>query len=81
MASPQDRREWREKMLSIGVVGTRSGTREYRGDNGERVKEVTDEAGNVTTYRNTGDTEQVGVDIRPKTVTMADGRQLVHKEI
>ena len=71
-----DRQAWREKMLSIGVIGTRSGVREYR-DEGTRVKEITDEAGNITTYRNTGDSEQVGVEIRPKTVTLMPARRTV----
>ena len=71
--------EFREKLLSVGVITGRPAPREYR-DGGVRVKEVTDEHGNVTTYRNTGDTEQVGVEIRPKTVTLADGRTLTHRE-
>jgi hypothetical protein len=71
--------EFRDKLLSIGVIGGRSRPREYR-DGNTAVKEVTDEAGNVTTYRNTGDTEQVGVEIRPKTVTLADGHVLKHRE-
>jgi hypothetical protein len=74
-----EKRAWREKMLSIGFTGSRARVREYR-DDGVRVKEVTDEHGHVTTYRNTGDTEQVGVEIRPKTVTLADGHVLKHQE-
>jgi len=73
--------EYRDRLLSIGVISGRGRlrTREYR-DDGVTVKEVTDEHGHVTTYRNTGDTEQVGVEIRPKTVTLADGRTLIHRE-
>ena len=73
--------EYRDRLLSIGFVSgrRRQVTREYR-DGGVAVKEVTDEHGHVTTYRNTGDTEQVGVEIRPKTVTLADGRTLIHRE-
>ncbi len=70
---------FRDKLLTIGVVTGRAAPREYR-DDGTRVKEVTDEHGHVTTYRNTGDTEQVGVEIRPKTVTLADGHVLKHRE-
>lgn len=75
----EERRAFREKMLSIGFTRRSPGRKEYR-DDGVHVKEVTDEHGNVTTYRNTGDTEQVGVEIHPKTVTLADGHVLTHKE-
>ena len=70
--------EYRDRLLSVGVITGRPRPREYR--DGVRVKEVTDEHGHVTTYRNTGDTEQVGVEIRPRTVTLADGRTLTHRE-
>ena len=69
--------EFAEKIRSIGLVTSRPRPREYR-DGAVPVKEVTDEHGNVLTYR--GDKEAPGVDIRPETVTLADGRQLVHKE-
>ena len=42
--------------------------REFRDDEGVRIKEVTDEANNITTFHNTGDTERVDVMIRPETV-------------
>lgn len=71
--------EYRDKLLSIGVIGGRGRPKEYR-DDGVRVKEVTDEHGNTTTFRNTGDTEQVGVEIRPKSFTLADGRVVTHRE-
>ncbi len=69
--------EYRDKLLSIGVIAGRSAPREYR-DGNVRVKEVTDEHGNVLTWR--GDKDAAGVEIRPKTVTMADGRVLKHRE-
>ena len=70
---------FREKIASIGFVrGRPSPRREYRRDDGVRVKEVTDEHGNVLTWR--GDKDAADVEIRPKTVTLADGRTLTHKE-
>jgi hypothetical protein len=65
---------FREKIATIGFVrGRPSPRKEYRTDDGVRVKEVTDDAGNVTTYQNTGDTERVGVEIRPQTVVQRMG--------
>jgi hypothetical protein len=65
---------FREKIATIGFVrGRPSPRKEYRRDDGVRVKEVTDEAGNITTYQNTGDTERVGVEIRPQTVVQRMG--------
>lgn len=69
--------EFRDKLLTIGVISGKPRPREYR-DGQVRVKEVTDEAGNILTYR--GDKEAAGVEIRPKTITMADGRQFTHQE-
>ena len=71
--------EYRDKLLSIGIVTGRAAPREYK-DGNVRVKEITDEHGHTTTYRNTGDTEQVGVEIRPQTVTLADGHMLKPRE-
>jgi hypothetical protein len=68
---------YRDKLLSIGVISGKSRPREYR-DGGERVKQVTDEHGNVLTWR--GSNDAPGVEIRPKTITMADGRVLTHHE-
>lgn len=72
--------EFREKLLSVGFIEGRKRPREYRGDDGVRVKEVTDDAGNLTRLHNTGDTERQDVELRPKTVTLADGRVLTHRE-
>jgi hypothetical protein len=74
-----ERREWREKMLSIGIVTGRPRPREYR-DGNVAVKEVTDHAGNILTYRSDYPDGAPGVEIRPRTVTMADGRVLTHHE-
>jgi len=71
--------EFRDKLLSIGFVGSRPGTREYR-DEGVRVKEVTDEHGHVLTYRGDQPDGAYGVEFRPKTLTLADGRTLKHQE-
>lgn len=60
--------EYRDKLLSVGVITSRARPREYRRGDGVRVKEITDDAGNLTRYHNTGDTERVDVDIRPATV-------------
>lgn len=72
--------EFRDKLLTVGVVTGRPRPREYRRGDGVRVKETTDDAGNVTRLHNTGDTERQDVEIRPKTFTMADGRVLRHRE-
>lgn len=73
----EDRVEWRARMKSIGMIRGQQAVREYR-DGAVRVKEVTDEAGNVLTWR--GDKEAAGVEIRPKTITLADGRTFTHQE-
>ena len=64
----EDRAAFRARIKSVGFVSGHPRPREFRRDDGQRVKEVTDEHGNVTTYANTGDTETVGVEIRPKTI-------------
>ncbi len=71
--------EYRDKLLTIGVVRPAVKVREYR-DDGEHVRQVTDEHGNITTSRFSAGTERVGVEIRPQTVTLADGRTLKHHE-
>ena len=70
--------EFRDKLLTVGVITGKPQPREYR-DGNVPVKEVTDEHGNILTYR--GDKDAAGVEIRPKTVTMADGRVLKHREV
>ena len=69
--------EYRDKLLTIGVVTGRPAPREYM-DGNVRVKEVTDEHGTVLTWR--GDKDAAGVEIHPKTVTLADGHVLTHRE-
>ena len=65
---------FREKIASIGFVrGRPSPRKEYRRGDGVRVKEVTDEHGNLTRSHNTGDTERVDVEIRPQTVVQRMG--------
>jgi len=64
----EERAAFKERIRSIGVISGHPRPREFRNDDGQRVKEVTDHAGNITTYTNTSDTEQVGVEIRPQTV-------------
>lgn len=66
--SDEERLAFREKITSVGFVRGPARPKEYRRDDGVRVKEVTDDAGNITQYSNTGDTESVGVEIRPSTV-------------
>jgi hypothetical protein len=61
---------YRDKLLSIGFVRSSQAVREYRRDDGVRVKEIEDDAGNITRHHNTGDTERVDVQIRPSTVIM-----------
>lgn len=70
--------EFRDKLLTIGVVSGKPRPREYRDDAGKRARQVTDEAGNVLTWRDGSDAPDV--DIRPKTVTLADGRSYTHRE-
>lgn len=61
---------YRDKLLTIGFMHRRQAVREYRRGDGVRVKEETDDAGNITTRHNTGDTERVDVQIQPQTVVM-----------
>lgn len=59
-----------EKMRSIGFLSkgrTRDKTREFRRDDGVRVKETTDELGTVVTEHNTKD-DRVDVNIHPDPV-------------
>ena len=65
--------EYRDRLLSIGVITGNPRPREFRDDDGRRVKETTDEAGNLTRLTNTGDTERQDVEIRPRSVTMIAG--------
>jgi hypothetical protein len=64
----EERAAFREKIRSVGVISGHPRPREFRRDDGVRVKEVTDEAGNLTRLHNTGDTERQDVEIRPQTV-------------
>lgn len=61
---------YRDKLLSIGFVHNKQTVKEYRREDGIRVKEETDDAGNITRRHNTGDTERVDVQIQPSTVIM-----------
>ena len=70
-----ERAEWLARMRSVGQVSRSPRPREFRRDDGIRVKETTDEHGNVTRLHNTGDTERQDVEIRPQTVTMLTGGQ------
>lgn len=69
----EEREKFKEKIRSIGVISRRPARKEYRRDDGVRVKEVTDDAGNLTRHHNTGDTERVDVEIRPQTVVQGRG--------
>jgi hypothetical protein len=60
--------EFRDKLLSIGFISGNPRPKEYRRDDGVRVKETVDEHGNMTRLHNTGDTERQDVEIRPQTV-------------
>ena len=71
----EDRAAFRDKIRSIGVISGHPRPKEFRRDDGVRVKETTDEHGNVTRLHNTGDTERQDVEIRPQTVTMTAGGQ------
>ena len=64
----EERAAFREKIRTIGVICGHPRPKEFRRDDGVRVKEVTDEHGNLTTYSNTGDSESVGVEIRPQAI-------------
>ena len=64
--------EFRARMRSIGYLGhgrTRNRIREYKRDDGIRVKETTDEFGNTVTQHATKDDRQ-DVMIRPKVVDL-----------
>lgn len=61
---------YRDKLLSVGFVRNKQTVREYRREDGIRVKEEHDDAGNITRRHNTGDTERVDVQILPSTVVM-----------
>lgn len=54
---------FREKCLSIGVIGRRSGSRvrEFRRPDGVRCKATTDEVGNTTTEHAAGDRVDVRI--------------------
>lgn len=67
--------DYRDKLLSIGFMHNRQTVREYRRNDGVRVKEETDDAGNITRHHNTGDTERVDVQIRPSTVIMQANKE------
>jgi hypothetical protein len=74
-SSSEEKAAWLARMRSIGVVSGNPRPREFRNDEGQRVKETTDEHGNLTRQVNTGDTERQDVEIRPQTVTMLTGGQ------
>ncbi len=80
MTSQADERaEWRERIRSVGFVSRAASVREYRTGDG-LVKELTDEAGNVTTFSNTGGAERVGVEIRPRSFTLPGGARVTHRD-
>ena len=64
----EEKAAFREKIRTIGQVSGHPRPREFRRDDGVRVKETTDEHGNLTRLHNTGDTERQDVEIRPQTV-------------
>ena len=64
----EEKAAFREKIRTIGVISGHPRPREFRNDDGQRVKETTDEHGNLTRLHNTGDTERQDVEIRPQTV-------------
>lgn len=66
----EERAAFKEKIRSVGFAKSLRNPRprEFRNDKSQLVKEVTDEAANVTTFTNTGDTERVDVMIYPQTV-------------
>lgn len=59
---------YRDRLLGIGVISRRSGdqVKEWRSDDGERHKAVTDELNNTVTQHARGDRQDVL--IRPQTV-------------
>lgn len=59
---------YRDKLLSLGIISRRSGdrVREWRSDDGERHKAITDEANNTVTQHARGDRQDVH--IRPDTI-------------
>lgn len=64
--------EFADKVRSLGVIGSRSGSRvEYAGDKpGERTKAITDELGNTTTHHQDG---RVDVLIRAPKIQLTQG--------
>ena len=66
---------FRDKLLGIGVISRRSGdrVREWRTDDGERHKAVTDELNNTVTQHARGDRQDVK--IRPETVRVTVSRK------
>jgi hypothetical protein len=62
--------EYKDKLSSISFVPGHKANREYRRTDGIRVKEQLDDAGNITRYHNTGDTERVDVQINASTVVV-----------
>ncbi len=67
----EQRRAYRDKLLSVGVLKrgrTRPQVREYRDEiDGHRVKATTDVHGNIVTEHNTKD-DRVDVEIRPEAI-------------
>ncbi len=72
--------EFRDKLLTIGVISGRQRPREYKRHDGVRVKEITDEHGNMTRLHNTRGTERQDVEIRPKSFTVGDVRLTHHED-
>ena len=64
----EEKAAFRAKIRSIGMISGHPRPREFRNDAGQRVKETTDEQGNLTRLHKTGDTERQDVEIRPQTV-------------
>jgi hypothetical protein len=67
--------EFRDKLLTLGVISRRSGSRihEWRTDDGERHKAVTDELDNTVTQHARGDRQDVT--LRPETVRVTVSRK------
>ena len=68
MTDDEERAAFRDKIRTIGIISGHPRPKEFRRDDGIRVKETTDEHGNLTRLHNTGDTERQDVEIRPQTV-------------
>ena len=66
----EEREAFKEKIRSIQFAKKMGNPRpkEYRRDDGVRVKETIDDAGNMTRLHNTGDTERQDVEIRPAAI-------------